>query len=211
VLICIVGIIGSCTRKRWLIILYIGLVLLVLFFELGVLIYVSIESQYVESKIQNLMYTSLVMYFIPVQLNANGFISNATNNASASWEVMQFQYGCCGAYGYTDYMNFTWQTRNPSTNYHNLNATVPPSCCEQIVQYQLPSSTKQIVNLTSCMMTPPNYTNTKGCYTVLSEVYFVYGYVKIIVIAGLLAIEVIVSILSARLLQAERDSDKSYG
>jgi len=207
IVICITGIVSSCTRRKWLIITYIGLVLLVLFFELAIQIYAAVDSQFAESRIQSLMYTSLITYFIPVQMH-NGQILNETTNGSTAWNILQFKYGCCGAYNYTDYRKFDWQTRG-NDPYNYTNAIVPPSCCEQILQYRLPVFTKQLVDLDGCMYSAPRYTNLKGCYEVLLEFFFLYGYVIIIVVAILVAVEVVVSILSFRLLQTQENDIKS--
>jgi len=208
--ICILGLVASCCNNKCLRMTYILLVLLVLFFELAVIIYASFESKFVESRIQSLMYSSLTQYFTPVQIsNSTGEITNST--ANSTWSVMQFEYGCCGAYGYQDYFNtsFNWQIKGSPGYLSYQNAIVPPSCCEQIVQYEFPTSTSEIVNLPGCMYSPPTYTNTKGCYLVVLDYFFIYGYIKIIALACLVAIEVIVSILSAHLLQTHRhEGDK---
>jgi len=199
VVLCIFGLIASCTKSTCFIGTYIGLILLVLYFQVAVIIYFSIDSQNINNKIENLMYTSLVQYFQPVQI-VGGAIVNGSTPGGAAWEGLQFKYACCGAHGYQDFAKFTWQTNFT----YNPTAVVPPSCCQQIVQYEVPTQTSQISNLNTCLNSAPSYTNTKGCYIALSEVFFVYGYVKMIILAGLIAIEVFVLMLSCRLVHLNR-------
>jgi len=207
VVLCLFGLVASCSSGKCLLGIYISLTLLVLYFELAVIIYFSIESQSVENRIQDLMFTSLVQNFQPVTINGTNILNGSTAGAMA-WEGLQFTYACCGAHGYLDYNStgFDWQKKFD----YNPNAIVPPSCCQQIVQYEVPTLTNQITNLTGCLSSAPEYTNVKGCYTALTEVFFVYGYVKMITLAGLVAVEVLVLMISCRLLcinqkQAEID------
>jgi len=206
VVICVFGIAASCSSKNCLLGTYIGMILVVLYFEIGVIIYFSIDSQFVESKIQGLMYTSLVQNFLPVQIIGNSIVNGSTDGAVA-WESMQFKYACCGAHGYEDYATFPWQANFT----YNHNATVPPSCCQQISQYNIPTQTTEIIDLNVCLVNAPNYVNTKGCYTALSQIFFIYGYVKMISLSGLIAIEVFVLMFSCRLIHLnERESTGSY-
>lgn len=198
VVLCVFGLVACCTSVRCLLATYIAMILVVLYFEIGVIIYFSIDSQFVENKIQGLMYTSLVENFQPVQIIGGNIVNGSTDGAMA-WESLQFKYACCGAHGYEDFSTFNW---NQNSSYPN--ATVPPSCCQQIIQYNIPTTTSQISNLNTCLTAAPEFTNTKGCYTALSEVFFVYGYVKMITLAGLIAVEVFVLMLTCRLLNINR-------
>jgi len=193
--ICLFGLVASCCSSSCFMGTYIALVLLLLYFEVAAVIAFSIESQNVNTRVQNLMYTSLVQNFQPVQISGGNIINGSTPGALA-WEGLQFKYACCGAHGYTDYQNFIWKTNFT----FNPNAVVPPSCCQQIVQYEMPTTTNQIINLNTCLTSPPQYTNTKGCFVALTEYFFVYGYVKMITLSGLIAVEVFVLMFSCRLL-----------
>jgi hypothetical protein len=201
VVICIFGIIASCTSSTCFIATYIGMILVILYFEIAVIIFFSVDSQFVERRIQNLMYTSLKDNFEPVDINGSNIDYGSTPGAVA-WESLQFQYSCCGAHNYTDYNTFNWQT-----NFTYMpNATVPPSCCQQINQYEadLPNTTSTFSNLNTCLTLAPEYTNPKGCYTALSEYFFIYGYVKMITLGGLIAIEVLVLMFTCRLLHLNK-------
>jgi hypothetical protein len=198
VVLCVFGLVTSCTSSKWLHIIYIVLVLLILYFEVAVIIFFSIDSQFINNRIENLMFTSLVENFEPVNININnGAITNGSSPGGQAWEALQFTYACCGAHGYKDYQQVSFNVSNyPS-------AIVPPSCCQQIQQYQIPTLTSQLTNFNECMTantSEPNYINTKGCYIALSDLFFVYGYVKMIVLSGLIAIEVAVLMLSCRLM-----------
>jgi len=199
VVVCVFGLVASCTSSSCLMATYIAMILVMLYFEVGVIIYFSVESQYIDNRIENLMYTSLVQYFQPVQISAGNIVNGSTPGALA-WEGLQFKYACCGAHGYQDFENFDWQ-QNFS---YNPNAKVPPSCCQQIIQYEIPTVTSQISSLNTCLTSPPQYTNIKGCYTALSELFFVYGYVKMITLSGLIAVEVFILMLTCRLMHVHR-------
>lgn len=198
-LMCLFGLAASCTNGTCFLGIYSGMVLLVLYFEIGCIIFFSVESQYLNSRLQDLMYTSLTQYFEPVQIESGNIVNGSTPGALA-WESMQFTYACCGAHGYEDFQKFNWKQNFT----YNPNAIVPPSCCEQIVQYEFPDTTSQIVNLNSCLSSAPQYVNTKGCYIALTEIFYVYGYVKMITLSGLIAVEVLVLMLSFRLMTVNR-------
>lgn len=194
--VCIFGLIASCCSVTCLIGTYIFMVLILLYFEVAVIIYFSVESQYVNNRIENLMYTSLVQNFQPVSIVGNNIVNGSTSAAMA-WEGIQFKYGCCGAYGYLDFQNFTSWKQNFT---YNPAALVPPSCCQQITEYQIPTVVSQFSNLNTCLSSAPKYTNTKGCFVALQDFFFIYGYLKMIIMSGLIAVQVFALMFSCQLI-----------
>jgi len=195
-LMCFIGLVGTCSDRPFMLGTYIGFVVLTLFFELAVIIYLGVVFQPIQNRVQSLMYQSLVQNFKTVQINS-GVITNSTSPAAAAWETLQFTYGCCGSYGYTDFMNFSsWKQDFISPV---PNPIVPPSCCVQIVGYEYPPTTASFVDLNTCLSSAPKYTNTKGCFIAMIDTFAVQAHVTQIVFASLIAVEVIVLILSMHL------------
>jgi hypothetical protein len=194
-LMCFIGLLGTCAEGGALLIVYAFLLVLTTLFELGVIIYAALDYNMMELRVQNLMYNSLIKNFAPVVINGV-VIQNSTSVQAVAWEAMQFEYACCGAKGYEDFNTFTWQN---GTGYNYAGAIVPPSCCMQIVQYQIPSTTGAFVNLNSCMYSTelsPQYVNTQGCYVPMMAKIAAHEYVLSIIFACLVALEIIVLIFT---------------
>jgi hypothetical protein len=196
VLITFIGLLGTCGEGQCMLATYVSLLLLTILFELGVVIYSSVDYNWMQSRVQNMMLTSLKANFQPIGI-AGPSLENSTSPAAVAWETMQFEYACCGALGYEDYATFDWQG---GSSYLNTSALVPPSCCMQIVQYQIPSSTANFVDLTSCMYQAPQYTNTQGCYVPMMAKIVGHKYVVTVIFASLVAVEIIVLMLSMHLI-----------
>lgn len=200
-LMCFIGLLGTCAEGGLLLFIYASLLVLTTLFELGVIIWAALDYRLIQSRVQNLMYNSLIENFAPVNINL-GVIENSTSPQALAWEAMQFEYACCGAKGYEDFNNptFNWQSRS-TTNY--TGAIVPPSCCMQIVQYEVPSTIAAFVNLTSCLSSAPlspKYINTQGCYVPMMARIAANEYVVSIIFACLVALEVIVLIFTMRII-----------
>jgi hypothetical protein len=198
-LMCFIGLLGTCAEGGALLIVYAFLLVLTTLFELGVIIYAALDYNTMELRVQNLMYNSLIKNFAPVVING-GVIQNSTSIPAVAWEAMQFEYACCGAKGYEDFNTFKWQTGN---GYNYTEAIVPPSCCMQIVQYQIPSTTGAFIELNSCMYSAelsPQYVNTQGCYVPMMARIAAHEYVLTIIFACLVALEIIVLIFTMRII-----------
>jgi len=132
VIMCIslIGLFTCCCGGTCLYIIYAAFLGLLIAFEVAVIIYLSLNYTNMQYDVQKYMYAALTQNFGPVQITGGAIIYNSTNGPAA-WETMQFKYGCCGAYGPNDYIQFSsWKvgfTYQPA-------AVFPPSCCMQIVQ-----------------------------------------------------------------------------
>jgi len=208
-LMCFIGLLGTCAEGGALLFVYAVLLVLTTLFELGVIIYAALDYNNIEWRVKSLMYTSLTDNFAPVIINDDGMIQNNTSPPALAWEAMQFQYACCGAYDYQDFGKFDWQT---GFGYNYTGAIVPPSCCMQIVQYQVPSTSEQFVDLTSCQYSSeqtPKFVNTQGCYVPMMARITAHQYVVSIIFACLVALEVIVLIFTMRII-GEREKTGVY-
>jgi hypothetical protein len=202
-LISFIGIVGTCRKGSCLIASYLGLILLTLLFELAIIIYAAVDYSNIQTRVQDLMFSALQQNFQPVQIGSGGVISNGTTPGGVAWETLQFTYGCCGAHNYTDYEQFTTWKANFT---YNTNANFPPSCCIQNTQYQVPATTTAFVNFGSCISAStspaslPAYVNTKGCHAAVLETFQMQDSITIIIIASLIALEIIVVMLVLHLL-----------
>jgi len=202
VLITFIGLLGTCAEGRFLLVTYVILLVLTILFELGVIIWASVDYNSIQGRVQNLMLNSLKENFQPIGISGPA-LENSTSPAAVAWETMQFEYACCGATGYQDFATFDWQTSQ------YVNATVPPSCCMQIVQYEVPSTTASFVNLASCLYHAPQYANTQGCYVPMMEKIAGHEYVVVVIFASLVAVEVIVLMLSMHLVGKIREKGQT--
>jgi len=193
VIMCIslIGLFTCCCGGSCLYIIYAIFLGLIIAAEVAIIIVLSLNYTNMQSDVQKYMYTALTQNFAPVQISAGG-ITYSTDSGPAAWENMQFKYGCCGANGPQDFKSFTtWKTGFT----YNTAAVYPPSCCMQIVQYQLPNFTSQLAGLDDCILSTPitlNYLNTKGCSVAVMEVVSQYSYITNIIIVSLIALEVII-------------------
>jgi len=202
---CFIGLVGGCTGRKVLVFLYIGFVSLILAFELAVIIYCAVSYQSVQGRVKGLMLSALQQFFVPVTFNGNGALVNGTTPGGVAWEQLQFEYGCCGANGYLDYATFDW--RGNDTQYQS--AKVPPSCCIQIVQYQYATNLNSFANLDSCLFSPPNFTNSHGCFYAVESAVASAANITVIIIASLIALEVIVLMLAMHLVNLAREESKT--
>jgi hypothetical protein len=201
---CFIGLVAGCTHGKVLVFLYISFVSLILAFELAVIIYNAVAYQNVQNRVQSLMLSALQQYFEPVQIN-NGELINGSTPGGQAWEQLQFEYGCCGAYGYQDFDTFNW--RNDISYYNN--SIVPPSCCIQVVQYRVATNIDNFANYENCSLSAPQFTNTRGCYYAIETAVASYANITVIIIASLIALEVIVLMLAMHLINLKREESRT--
>jgi len=188
-----IGCHGAFTMHKRMIMNYWIMLILGVLTEIALIIY-GAENPYSEvSYIQTSLHTSLVSGFQPVSINA-GLVTYSSNTTAASWEMLQSQTKCCGAYSSLDYMNFT----NSYWEYVSGSQEVPPTCC----QTSLSSGTNitsitQFLNLNLCQDTgSPAYTYTSGCYNNVVEMVWQFNYIAIIIASCLMATQLIGIVLT---------------
>jgi hypothetical protein len=208
-----IGLLGNCYGEdaHCIFKLYSVFVLLTIFLDLALIIYSAVDNRNIESKVESYMQSALIENFEPVSIS-NGIISNSSSPGAAAWEALQFKYACCGAYNYTDYQKFNWQTKNPHTSY-SANTTVPPSCCSQFVQFVIPETDSEFIDLAACMNSPedkPQYMNSQGCYTVFVNKMALHGYYVVVILASLTALEIIVLIMTIFVAKSNSADSNNY-
>jgi hypothetical protein len=202
IILSFIGCGGAYKRNNTLIWVFGISTLLIMLFNIAVIIFYAIDPYFIETNVEYNMNITLKSSFEPVTISATGVISlpsSSSNNASAqAWVDMQFQQACCGVNGYQDYVDFSWS--NNFTSIGVSNAVVPPSCCMQVIQYGVPTSTSQFANLNSCLTSAPLYTNTQGCSTYVMQQVTRYNFIYCVVAAGVTALQAIILCMTMWLL-----------
>lgn len=204
---CFLGLCGGCRDGTFMISVYLALVILTLLFQLAALIYMAVDYAGMQNRMQSLMYSSLVKNFEPVTVDSSGNINNGSN---AAWSTYQFEHACCGVYDYKDYQKFS-DVWNPDKTYPGI---VPPSCCMQKVQYQLPTSANQLADYNTCINVQengePQYINIQGCSYNLMQDFKESSYnIPAIILISLVALEVIVALLTMHLVEINYRNSKT--
>jgi len=185
-----VGCHGILLKHRHTLMSYWLMLILGILTEIGVIIYGAVYPPTAQSWIQSQLNASLTSSFEPVTI-INDTVSyyEQTSDAGA-WEYLQDQTQCCGAYGYMDYQQFSWNL----TGYPN--ATVPPSCCQSNLQQgQLVYSTSDYKNFNDCIAGAGSM-YTQGCYNIAMEMLWNFEYIAMIIAGCLIATQIIGTVIT---------------
>jgi len=192
---------GACKANKCMLTVYWIVILLGLLFELAIVMWAAIETDKIQTKVADNMFSALTTNFDPVYIDGNQVILSNKPEAAA-WETLQFDHSCCGAHDYMDYQLFPWNSTFTISDTTYINVSVPPSCCMQFSQNKIANNTADFVNLTECLSPSNNntnstmYRNTQGCYVTMLTDVTKNSFITTIIIAGLIAIEVIAIMLA---------------
>lgn len=207
VIICsIFGSFGT-LKKRNIIMYIFGLSkVLMILFNLALIMFNTIEPYFSQSNVERLMLKNLKENFEPVQINNdnnNITLPNAEDKPSANaWARMEFENACCGAHGFNDYSDETFDDRLEDWK-------ISATCCMQISQYKVPTNTTQFVDSRCYIDADYNnieYVNIKGC----AEMYAMHIIVKyqslyVLAATSFIALEILSILLTAHV---ARDNNK---
>lgn len=187
------GCIGACCNVKWMLSVYLVVLILILLAEIALIIFASLYPKKFQDETQILMKQALNQHFhTDVTISSNGTLLLPLEEVNLAWTSMQFELGCCGAYGYSDYasINFTSAIPRPA---------VPVSCCQlKGGPGKLPSSQADFVDLKGCQSpNPSNSTiNTGSCYTAVESLINGFGKIAIGIAAAIIGVEVILILLT---------------
>jgi hypothetical protein len=201
--IAVIGFIGCCgawCSIRWLLGLYITLIVIFIAAEVAIIVLAVFFPDMINKTGKELMKATLKEFKddIPI-FNDYSNIKIPNDTVSAAWHALQFQIGCCGVENSTDYKDSKWSDQRV--------LRVPVSCC------QLETET---ADLTSLVFSDPlvcpgsrfvprlTYINTKPCYNVISDLIDKSKYIVIGVFAGIIAFEIILIIMACCICNDER-------
>lgn len=194
----LLGCIGACCNVKWMLSLYIVVLVLILLAEIALIIFAAVFPEKMQAQTQPAMYKSLLAYKSDGDLRSNGsnfsYIMPNDEN-SLAWASMQIEAGCCGAYGSSDYNNITFIRTSKYPN-----ATVPVSCCKLSKgPGTIPTKESDFENLKLCLSGTMEYAkhiNTENCYSAVESLVKQYARIAIGIAAGIVGVEVILILLS---------------
>jgi tetraspanin-18 len=200
------GCLGACCKVKWMLAIYVVILVIVLCAEIALIIYASVFPGSLESNTRPLMLKSLQKYTSDGTANAiSGNYTMPTLETDLTWASLQFEAGCCGAYGYMDYNNVSFQ----ATTFNPL-SKIPVSCCKLTNgPGQIATMRNQFVDLDKCLQGNTQYINQQDCFTAIDSLLRQYSKVAIGIAAAIIGIEVILILLALFLCRSLSTTQKS--
>jgi len=187
------GCIGACCSVKWMLSVYLIVLVVILLAEIALIIFGALYPEKFKSETQPIMQKSLIDQFENDVTFANGTIMFPKDEVSLAWTSMQFELGCCGAFGPEDYkkVNFTRISLYPT-------ATVPVSCCAMKDGPVVNPTSSDFVDINSCQSQTPSDSsiNRQDCYVSVENVVKGFGRIAIGIAAAIVAVELILIMLA---------------
>jgi tetraspanin-18 len=203
------GCVGACCKVKWMLAIYIIVLVVVLLAEIALIIYASVFPNHLESNTRPVMYESLQKY--KTDGSANNTIGNytlPTDDHDLAWASLQFEAACCGAHGYKDYQNVTFVKTDFQPSASKMN--IPVSCCKlKAGAGHIATMKTDFVDLNQCLMGYEEFINTQDCYSALQDLMRKYSTIAIGIAAAIIAIEVILILLALYLCRSVATTQKS--
>lgn len=204
------GCLGACCKVKWMLSIYIIVLVLVLLAEIALIIYASVFPNHLESKTRPLMYESLQKYKSDgTGDKVNGNYTLPTDENDLAWASLQFEAACCGAHGYKDYYNVSF-VKSGFEQDHASYINIPVSCCKlKAGAGHIATMKSDFVNLDQCLMGFEDYINTEDCYSALQDLMRKYSKIAIGIAAAIIVIEVLLILLAMYLCRSVATTQKS--
>jgi hypothetical protein len=214
IVLCFVGSCGAFKGRSCIVIFYVVLTLLMMLFNIILIIFMAVDPYFIQDAVEQNMRISLEENFQPVKIDiVTGIVTLPNDTSADAWITMQFEQACCGVVGPSDYENFEWDS-DSTNNAIPANAIVPPSCCLQYIQHQIPATKDAFVDLTSCYFqatTSHKATNYQGCLGYMMQQITRYNFVYQCTAAGMTGIQAIIIALSMYVISRQRTNKKGKG
>lgn len=180
------GCIGACCSVRWMLIIYIAVLIAILIAEVALIIYAAVFPEHLEEKTRPLMLQSLQKYADDGTAYSDYNYTLPTGENDLAWASLQFEAGCCGAYGYKDYQNVTFKKAG------FIESQIPVSCCKlKDGPGKIATLRTDFENLDSCLKGVEKFINDKDCYTAVEDLVKKYSRIAIGIAAAIIVIELI--------------------
>jgi hypothetical protein len=182
------GCIGACCENKCMLITYIGMLVAILIAEVALIIYASVSPGHLEKTTRPLMLKSLQKYKNDGNAQGNYNYTLPTGETELAWASLQFEAGCCGAHGYADYKNVSFEKAGFTPD----NAKIPVSCCKlDGGPGRIATLRTDFKNLDKCLDGNVEFINEKDCYTAVEDLLKKYSKVAIGIAAAIIVIEII--------------------
>jgi len=177
----IAGAAATGSNNKTALMLYWILLIISVLVEIALIIYAALFNA--DSYIKQELYTSLITFFQPVQVASDGRVTYSSNLTAASWEMLQSQSHCCGAYAPNDYRNY-------SPPYIN---SYPPTCCASNLALgaNISNVYSDLNNYDQCISGDVNSIYTEGCWHNAANMVWNYDLISIIISACLIAVQLL--------------------
>jgi hypothetical protein len=199
----LLGCIGACCRVKWMLGIYITALFLILLAEIALIIYAAVFPDHLEKNTRPLMFESLQKYKNDGHLTNDNY-TLPSDETDLAWASLQFETGCCGAYGFKDYNNVTFTTARPGSY------KIPISCCKLVGgPGRIPTKKSDFLDLDQCLKGMTEFINEKDCFTAVEELLKQYSRIAIGIAAAIIGVEIILILLSLYLCRTVATSTKS--
>jgi len=177
----IAGAAASGSNQKPALMLYWILLIIGVLVEIALIIYSALFPASANPYIQKELFASLTVDFQPVNVASDGSITYSEDLKASSWEVLQSQSHCCGAYEPNDYKNFT----HPSY-------VIPPTCCisNLTVGVNL-TSTNDLTNYAQCKSGELAYVYLEGCWHNVGNMVWNFDLISIIICSCLIVVQLL--------------------
>ncbi|CAG5121435.1 unnamed protein product [Candidula unifasciata] len=134
----ILGLIGACLKRKWLLIVYLSVVVIAMVLTVAAFVYGAIYRD----ELRN----TLVSDSLLTEIIKNKYIEDRTSRFVRVVDIMQSELECCGGTNPMDYAESNWAKTIQSSNDQNSGTSmksvpVPASCCKDYLKYQDRSKT----------------------------------------------------------------------
>lgn len=201
------GCIGACCNVKWMLSVYLVVLIIILAAEIALIIFGALYPEKFKEQTQPVMKKTLDDKFSnDVVKSTNDTIQMPQNQIDLAWASMQFELGCCGAFGISDYQSNNFTRAVPG-------AIIPVSCCAlKDGPGHIPVSTSQFVDFGGCQHSSPapDSFNKQDCYTAVEALLKGYGRIAIGIAAAIVGIEIILILLAVWVCRAI-GTDRSKG
>lgn len=182
---------GVAKKHRKSILAYNVLLLCSILIEIALIIYAAVYPGTTEDQVKTDLQASLNESFARVNVTDEyTLVYSETDTDAYYWQNLEFDAGCCAAYGYTDYEALTWN-RNYTINATDYYSAVPLSCCKTIKEGQTPNTLYQLVDYKGCLSGQPSAYNQNGCWQTVDDMLWNFNLIAIIISSCLIAAEIL--------------------
>ncbi|BFZ05139.1 hypothetical protein BsWGS_08178 [Bradybaena similaris] len=190
----ILGLIGACLKRKWLLIPYLSVVVIAMLLTIAAFVYGAIYREELRE--------TLVSKNLLTDIIRNKYTTDRTDRIVRVVDIMQSELECCGGTSPMDYSESNWgkltnpkTVDNSGTSGGNVKSVpVPASCCKNYLKYHDNSQRCDVYSQTKDYVKSEDIWQI-GCNTNLQQFFDKYVIVVISIAAVFFVLQVICMIL----------------
>ncbi|XP_005113280.2 tetraspanin-36 [Aplysia californica] len=165
----ILGLVGGCLRKKWLIVIYLAAICIAIVLTVSAVVYGIIYREELE---ETVVRDNLVKNIIQAK-----YVDDRTSRVRRAIDIMQSELECCGGNSPNDYLESTWALEGE----RKTQGLVPASCCTDYLRYNDPDQLCRIYLPDTSQTRSPDIWQ-RGCQDELKD--FLDSYVVVVIAIG---------------------------